>query len=177
MVEIRAEKVIAAEPLRVWEVLADHEGMSNWLNVHKVIRRRPGSPDPNGVGAVRVLYGPFNVMEERIVVFQPGRRMEYDVLKGAPGWTAHGQITLTPTVDGGTLVWWRVTLYPFVPATAWAIRAILSRSLQSGLERLKERIEPERLVYAAGDGAGARSQPAAVPSKKRVGVESPSLIS
>ena len=145
LTEIRAEKVIAASPTRVWEVLSDHEGMVHWTNLHKVVRRRPGAPDPNGVGAVRTLYG-SSVMEERITVFEPGKRLEYDVIKGAPGHQTHGTITLTPTSDGGTLVWWRVHTRPYVPGTGWLIKAFLGGVLAADLQRIKERLEPDLIA-------------------------------
>lgn len=144
IIEIRADKLIAAEPSRVWELLADHEGLSRWQNFNRVVRRRPGVPDPNGVGAVRTLYGSRGVMEERIIAFEPMQRLEYEVLKGAPGSNARGKITISPTGDGGTLVWWRVTMIPYIPGTGWAIKAFLSSALDKSLQRLKERLEPER---------------------------------
>lgn len=151
MVEIRIEKTIAVEPMRVWEVLADHEGMPKWINVREVIRRRPGVPDPNGVGAIRTLRGSGIVMEERITAFEPGQRMAYTVIKGAPGWDPRGEITLSPTPSGGTVVRWNVTVRPYIPGTGWLIYWFLRSTLEQGLQRLKERLEPADISEIAQD--------------------------
>jgi uncharacterized protein YndB with AHSA1/START domain len=145
MLEIRVEATIAAEPARVWEVLADHEGMDKWANLKRVVRIRPGLRELNGVGAVRRLEATGIVMEERITHFEPGRRLDYDVIKGAPGHNAHGQITLTPLADGGTLVWWKVSLHPYIAASTWLVRAFLKSSLTGALKGLKLRLEPDPL--------------------------------
>jgi uncharacterized protein YndB with AHSA1/START domain len=146
MIEIRVEAMIDVEPMLVWAALADHENMHKWMNVQKVVRCRPGLLEPDGVGAVRRLYATGRVMEERITKFEPGRCLEYDVLKGAPGWVPHGQVTLTPIRDGGTLVCWKVTLHPYVPSTGWLIKRFLERSLTRALEQLKDRLEPVPLL-------------------------------
>jgi uncharacterized protein YndB with AHSA1/START domain len=168
-IEIRVEKVIQAEPMRVWEVLEDHEGLYRWLNFTKTVRRRPGMVEPNGVGALRTLYRGRRVMEERITAFEPGRRLEYDVVRGAPGWTTHGEITLTALPDGSTLVWWRVTLNPYLRAAGPLIKAYLGRSLDQGLERLKDRLEPECISHRSQAIAPPKGEMAAEPSSRRRG--------
>jgi uncharacterized protein YndB with AHSA1/START domain len=146
MVEIEVEAVIAASPAQVWAVFADHESYDKWAGVDKVIRRRPGTPDPNGVGAVRTLYsrGPVPpTIEERVTVFEPGKRMEYDVIRGAPGRNAHGVITLEDASTGHTLVRWKVTMTPIIPGTGFLIEDFLGSMIKKGLYNVKERLEPE----------------------------------
>lgn len=147
MVEIHTEELIAADPMTVWEVFADHENMHKWAGIDKSVRRRPGRPDPNGVGAVRTLHAhpPIPMMEERVTLFEPGKRMEYDVIKGAPGRNAHGVITLEPASTGRTRVTWRVTMDPIVPGTGFLIEEFLTPLIRQGLRNLKERLEPEVL--------------------------------
>jgi uncharacterized protein YndB with AHSA1/START domain len=166
MIEIRVETVIGAEPMAVWDVLADHERMDKWMNFRKVVRSRPGSIEPNGMGAVRTIYASGGrVMQERITKFDPGRCLEYDVLRGAPGWTPRGQITLTPTRDGGTLVCWKVTLHPYIPSLGWLVQAFLKRSLTRALKQLKDRIEPEPLLSLEKESP--RADAATVAPKQR----------
>jgi uncharacterized protein YndB with AHSA1/START domain len=143
MLEIVMHKTIAAKPSQVWEVLAEHEAMTKWVNVREVVRRHPGTPDPNGVGAVRQIRVPGLVTEERITAFEPGKRLEYAVIKGALGRDAIGEVTLTPSAFGEeTLLRWRVSLHPYIPGTGWLISWFLRSLLEPGLERLKERLEP-----------------------------------
>ncbi len=146
MVVIETEEIIAAEPMAVWEVFADHENMHKWAGIDKAVRRRPGRPDPNGVGAVRTLskHGLVPLlMEERVTAFEPGKRMEYDVIHGAPGRNAHGVITLDHASTGRTLVRWRVTMDPIVPGSGVLIEEFLTPMIKNGLRAIKERLEPE----------------------------------
>src|SRR5699024_10530586 len=48
-----ATATVAAPANRVWAVLSDYEGMSSWAPGLKITVARPGSPEPNGVGAQR----------------------------------------------------------------------------------------------------------------------------
>lgn len=165
MLEIRAETIIAAEPARVWEQLADHENMDKWTDLKRVVRIRPGTPEPDGVGAVRRLYATGFVMEERIIRFEPPRCLEYHVIQGAPGRTALGQMTLTPYPEGGTLVFWKVSMHPYLPGTSRLIKAFLQRSLEQGLDGLKRRLEPERLLAIEARSRLAPSAPAIKPRR------------
>ena len=141
MLEVRIEEVIAATPMQIWEVLADHEGMHRWANVARSVRTRPGYSEPNGVGAIRQLTARGHLMEERIRTFVPGERLGYDVLKGAPGWVARGDIELLPVDDKTTLLTWRVTLHPYLRITRWLVKTVLGRSLTGAVKCLKERVE------------------------------------
>lgn len=163
MLELREEAIIAAEPTAVWEVLADHENMNKWGNLRHSARMRPGLKEPNGVGAVRRLETTLIVMEERITRFDAPRRLDYDVIRGAPGYNAHGVITLTKLPSGGTHVHWTVYIHPFLPALlTGAVRAFLKYSISRALNNLKNRLEPEPILSA--------SQPVAVSRLRRVAV-------
>jgi hypothetical protein len=80
-----------------WEVLADHEGMSNWGPGIKVTMDKMGSPDPNGVGAVRRIAapGPMPAIVEEITAFDPERFLAYRALSGVPlrGYRAEVELT------------------------------------------------------------------------------------
>jgi uncharacterized protein YndB with AHSA1/START domain len=166
MIEIRVETVIGAEPMAIWDLLADHEHLDKWMNFRKVVRIRPGALEPNGVGAVRRIYASGGrVMEERITKFDTGRCLEYDVLRGAPGWTARGQVTLTPTREGGTLVCWKVTMHPYIPSLGFLVQAFLRRSLTRALQQLKDRLEPEPLLSLGKESP--RQDVAPVAAKQR----------
>jgi uncharacterized protein YndB with AHSA1/START domain len=141
MVEIVLEQDVAAEPRRVWELVANHEGMKKWMPVREVVRRRPGSPDPDGVGAVRTIRGSGLVIEERITAFKPPERLEYVLIEGAPVRDHHGEVLLEPRAGGGTHVRWRVRFRPLVPGTGWLLERMLRRALERGLEGLKRRAE------------------------------------
>ncbi len=131
---------IAASPEAVWQVLASHERMPEWMPAREVVRRRPGSTDPNGEGAVRTLrLGPM-VVDERISVFEPPKRLQYKVIEGAPLRQHRGEVVLSPAADG-TRVRWSVSFRPLIPGTGWLLRAASRRLVVRSLEGLKRRVE------------------------------------
>lgn len=135
MQRIEVEKRTSAPPDEVWTFLADHEGMKRWMPVREVVRRRPGAPDPNGVGAVRTIRGMGLVIEEEVVAFEPGKRLGYRLTAGAPIRDHAGEVTLTP--DGaGTRVRWTVGFRPVIPGTGGLLAFALKRGLAQGLDNL-----------------------------------------
>ncbi|HBZ69575.1 MAG TPA: hypothetical protein DEP35_07545 [Deltaproteobacteria bacterium] len=140
MRRIELEQYIAAPPSRVWPVLCDHEGMPRWMPVREVVRRRPGSPEPNGVGAIRTIRGMGLVMEEHITGWKSGERFEYVLKEGAPLRDHIGEMVVEPTEDG-TLVRWCVQFRPLVPGTGPLIEHLVRAGLHRGLGRLKRLIE------------------------------------
>jgi len=142
--EIVLERTIPAPPERIWALVADHEGMKRWAPVREVVLRRPGSPDPNGVGAVRTVRASGLVLDERITGFKPGERLGYTVLEGAPLRDHAGEIRLEPG-DGGTRVRWSVRFRPLVPGTGWLLERVLARGLERALAGLARAVaEPAR---------------------------------
>jgi uncharacterized protein YndB with AHSA1/START domain len=139
MEQILVERLVPAPRERVWEILSDHEGMKKWLPVREVVRRRPGSPDPNGVGAVRTIRGMGLVIDEQITGFKPPERLEYVLTEGAPIRDHLGEVVLTEE-PGGTRVRWSVRFRPAIPGTGTLLRFLLRRGIAQGLENLAKRV-------------------------------------
>jgi uncharacterized protein YndB with AHSA1/START domain len=139
---IHFNRQVAVPPEVVWEVLADHRGMTGWTPVRKAELEREGDPAPNGVGAIRVLHAVGPPIREEITVFEPPRLFEYKMLSGAPVRNYLGRVLLEPA-DAGTEVDWTVTLTPRLPAAHLVVRQVIS-SLISGLVK-----EAEQRVAAA----------------------------
>lgn len=140
MQRIELSEWIAAPPDRVWALVADHEGMKKWAGVREVVRRRPGSPEPDGVGAIRTVRGFGLVIDERITAFKPGERLEYTVVEGAPIRDHAGEVVLAAERDG-TRVTWTVRFRPLVPGTGGLIARILRAGLSRSLTGMKARVE------------------------------------
>jgi len=138
MERIEVERLVPAPRDKVWAIVSDHEGMRKWMPVREVVRRRPGSPDPNGVGAVRTIRGMGLVLEERITAFEPDERLEYVLTEGAPIRDHVGEVRLSSEGEG-TRVRWTVRFEPIVPGTGWLLRAALKRGLEQGLDGLVKR--------------------------------------
>jgi len=140
VLHIEVSRSIAAPRERVWALLANHEGMKKWAPVREVIRRRPGSPDPDGVGAIRTVRASGMAVDERITAFKPGERLEYTLLEGAPIRDHAAEIVLAPDGDG-TRVVWSVHFRPLVPGTGWLLARILRGGLERSLDGLRRRAE------------------------------------
>jgi len=100
---------VSAPVEKVWEVISDHSAYDQWTDVKKATVRRPGSTDPNGVGAVRVFEVGGRALVEEVVAFSPPSFMAYKLTDGVPFLEHHkGEITpkrgtdetiLTYTID------------------------------------------------------------------------------
>ena len=140
MQQFEMSRVIAAPPEKIWALLADHEGMKKWAPVREVIRRRPGSPDPNGVGCVRTVRAFGIVVDERITAFEPCVRLGYTLVEGAPIRDYVAEIMLAPD-SGATRVRWSVRFRALVPGTGWLLEKVVRRGLEGILDALRTRAE------------------------------------
>jgi uncharacterized protein YndB with AHSA1/START domain len=120
----------------VWEVLADHEGMSEWAPGLKATLSKPGAIDRNGVGAVRRLgVGlPAPVITEEIVEFEPGKRLGYKALGGVPLKNYQGEVSLRE-VPAGTEISYSVIVDKRLPFGEQAVAKAISKTLLSALAR------------------------------------------
>jgi uncharacterized protein YndB with AHSA1/START domain len=137
--EVEVIRRFAEPPERVFAVYTDHAGWSAWAGVGSSRLARPGRPDPNGSGALRVLGpGPFAASEE-ILDFEPPKRMSYRVVRGPlPLRDHHGEVHFEPDA-GGTRVVWRCRFESGVPGMGWLLRAIVTRVFRRALEGLAAR--------------------------------------
>ncbi|MDX1511898.1 MAG: SRPBCC family protein [Nitriliruptorales bacterium] len=92
----------------VWDIVQDHEGMGVLLPPGGARAGKPwlaqeGSPDRNGVGAVR-RFGKMP-LAERVVEFEPPHKMVYTI-EEAPIQGYRGTIELSERADGGTDIAW-----------------------------------------------------------------------
>ncbi len=152
MIHIEVSRRIDAPPDRVWALLAHHEGMKRWAPVREVIRRRPGGPDPDGVGAVRTVRAFGLAVDEKITAFEPGKRLAYSLVEGAPIRDHAAQVVLEAD-SGGTRVVWSAHFRPLVPGTGWLLERILRGGLERSLDGLRERAQTAPRDDGSGRGA------------------------
>ena len=101
---------------------------------------REGSPDPDGVGALRrFAVGPFGSCEE-VVEFEPLTHLGYVARKGIPVRSYRADIVLRP--DGaGTAITWTASLTPLVPGTGASSSGLYQRvrsTLRPGTRALRQ---------------------------------------
>jgi uncharacterized protein YndB with AHSA1/START domain len=128
---VEIERVLAHPIDDVFRCYTDHVGWSRWAKMGAVSLAREGSPDVNGVGAVRAFRAAPG-LEEEVVTFEPPHRMEYRVVKGGFPITDHHGEVLFAKDGSGTRVTWRVSFRSKVPG--------VGKVLESGIGKVFERI-------------------------------------
>jgi uncharacterized protein YndB with AHSA1/START domain len=100
--QVTSQTTVAAPIESVWDKLSNHVGMSQWGPGITVTMDRVGSPDPDGVGAIRRIAtpGPGPDIVEEVVTFEAPTLFGYKALSGTPfpGYT--GEVRLTPAGSG-----------------------------------------------------------------------------
>jgi len=120
----------------VWALLADATTWPAWSDFASAEIERPGADAPQGVGSRRrFAYGRTRSYEE-IVAFEPPRHVAYTLLSGLPLRDYRGDVTLTPTADGGTDIHWQSQFRPKIPGTGAAVVKKLGRFIQDTADAL-----------------------------------------
>ena len=137
MFNIVQSRVIPAEPEAVFDRFTDHEGWSRWAGAGKVTLIREGTPDRNGVGAVRKFVGG---LQEEVTRFDRAEAMDYRIIKGVGVRDHRGEVRFEP-VSGGTQVTWRVQASPTIPFTGWFLERLLNRIFARVLAALERQFK------------------------------------
>jgi hypothetical protein len=138
MHEIVMRQRFAATPDRVFAAITDHAALGSWLPAD-VRLESPGSPPPNGLGAVRVVRVRGLAIREQVTRFDAPRAMDYRVISGAPFQDHLGEIRITADGDAA-LVDYRIRFgWPWYAGGALVGRLVagqLEREITAGLTRL-----------------------------------------
>jgi uncharacterized protein YndB with AHSA1/START domain len=124
---------VAAPIEVVWDTLTDHVGMSGWSPGVTVTMDKPGTVEPNGVGAVRRIAtpGPGPAIVEEVITYQRPHVFAYKALSGAPFPGYVGEVRLT---DEGSRTRISYTIsstatFPLVKAPLAVLNQVLLRLL------------------------------------------------
>ena len=132
MIELEIHQHFAAPPATVFAAVTDHKRLEEWQKGTRVTIEKPGTPAPNGLGAVRkISAGPMSVYEE-VVRWEEPHAMDYRLLRGLPLHDHLGEIRFKPTPEGGTLLEYRIRYH--VPWYAGG--NVLGRVMGSQLQRV-----------------------------------------
>lgn len=125
--------VVSVPVQHVWDLLADHEGMSSWGPGIKVTLTKPGTSEPNGVGAVRRVAapGPMPAIIEEITAFEAPSRLGYRALSGVPFKNYSGEVKLVAT-QAGTEISWTISADPRLPVLS-AVERLALKGVSLGL--------------------------------------------
>ena len=125
----------SASPAQIWPLLADTTTWSDWGKWSSAELLREGTPAPGGVHSMKRLKSfPVTTVEE-VTVFEPERRLGYELRKGMPLKGYRAEVTLTPT-DGGTEIRWHSEFEPKIPGTGALYQRTLSSFMADAVKRL-----------------------------------------
>jgi uncharacterized protein YndB with AHSA1/START domain len=137
MSRIEVDRLFPHRVERVFHRYTNHRGWTDWAGLGRVYLTREGSPEPNGVGAVRAFSSTPGLREE-VTAFEPPSLMEYRVIQGpVPMRDHHGEVRFTPE-GSGTRLTWRVTFLSTVPGLGWLLErglTLLFRRMLASLAR------------------------------------------
>jgi hypothetical protein len=126
-------RVFDAPIERVWERYTDYVSWTRWARLGQVKLDPPGSPDRNGVGAVRVISNTGITVWEEVLSFESPRRMTYRVKRGGLPMKDHlGEVVLVERGEETLLIWrsrFRSELYCLGPAYRVLITYLFNRAL------------------------------------------------
>jgi len=128
-----AAATTTATPDTVWPLVGETARWREWAWMTRAELVRPGTSDPEGVGALRRFgVGPGG-SREKVVEWDPPRHLTYEAVAGLPVRLYRADVDLTD-VAGGTEVRWRCQMEPVVPGTGPALAFVLRRMV-SGFAR------------------------------------------
>jgi uncharacterized protein YndB with AHSA1/START domain len=130
MASFTYERQVAAPPEVVFDVLTDHRRYSEITPLRRAELEREGEPEPNGLGAIRVLCLAGPPMREEVIAYQRPYRFSYTILSGLPVRDHVGTVELSPS-DGGTRVVYAIHTTPTVPLGGFAVVVALKQGIKT----------------------------------------------
>ena len=126
----------------VWSVMTDHVRYAQWGRSKVVTMDKVGSPDPNGVGAIRAFHaGPSKVREE-VIEFEPPERLVYRVVSGVPVRDYRSEMALEADGDV-TVLTWSSTFSERIPFTGKLLTRVMSTAVDGFAAGVKADSEAE----------------------------------
>lgn len=138
---------VAAPPEVVFDVLTDHRRYAELTPLRKSVLEQEGEPDPNGVGAIRVLTAVGPPMREEVIAYDRPRRFSYTVLSGLPVRDHVGTAVLEPG-PAGTKVTYALRTTPTIPYAGSVVVLVVKRAISLLLNGVSA--EAERRAASGG---------------------------
>jgi uncharacterized protein YndB with AHSA1/START domain len=131
MASFTYERQVVAPPEIVFDVLTDHRRYPEITPLRKAELEREGEPEPNGLGAIRVLSAPLPgpPMREEVIAYERPHRFSYTILSGLPFRDHVGTVELSPS-DGGTKVVYAIHTTPTLPVGGFVAIAALKQAIK-----------------------------------------------
>jgi uncharacterized protein YndB with AHSA1/START domain len=120
---------VAAPPEVVFDVLTDHRRYTEITPLRRAELEREGDPEPDGVGAIRVLGVAGPPMREEVLAYERPYRFSYTLLSGLPVRDHVGTVELEPK-NGGTEITYAVKTTPTIPLAGPLFMAGLKKAIR-----------------------------------------------
>ncbi len=139
---------IAAPQKKVWEIMTDHERYVKWSPAKNVTYAREGSPEKNGLGAIRVFHtmlpDKMNPREE-VIGWDPPRSMTYRILNQAPmkNYESTMSLAFDETSSTTRLTWksrWEDGLPKWI---GWAAAGLMTKITKRALKKFAKGIKKD----------------------------------
>lgn len=113
----------------VWPLLGEAGRWRDWSFLTGSGLERTGSPEPDGVGAIRRFTSYGVGSREEVLAWDPPHHLAYRILSGFPVRDYRADVTLEATGDG-TRIEWAGSWSPKWPGTGRVLQAVLPRMMQ-----------------------------------------------
>lgn len=128
---VSSEGRSTAPPATLWPLVGVADQWRQWAGLTHASLERPGSPDPDGPGAIRRFrIGPGG-SREQVLEWEPPRHLAYTVLSGLPVRAYRADVTIEADESGGSRVRWASSFEPALPGTGpllrWFLAAVVAR--------------------------------------------------
>jgi uncharacterized protein YndB with AHSA1/START domain len=120
---------VDAPPETVFDVLTDHRRYPEITALRKAELEREGDPEPNGLGAIRVLTVAGPPMREEVIAYERPFRFAYKILSGLPVRDHVGTVEMQ-SKDGGTEIVYAVKTTPTIPLAAPVFMLALKKAIR-----------------------------------------------
>jgi hypothetical protein len=150
-IDIHATAESRADAGSVFALLRDGATWPKWSLFNKFELEQRGSPDPLGVGAIRVFVTSVSRAREQVVELIPSRRLSYILLSGFPFRDYRADVDLEPLAAGGTLIHWHSTFYAKHVGTGWFWRLFMRRAIRDVAAKLAKAAENPEIVATCAD--------------------------
>lgn len=153
MSTVRVERTIPAPIEDVFAVLSDHAGYTGFRGITEAELLERGSPEPNGLGALRRIKSPLFEFEEEITHFEAPTRFDYLIRKVNIPLEHDGGSLSFEERDGGTHVDWVSSWKIAVPVVGGALGPLSVVLIRAAF---KEMLRGTEKRVASGEPAPAR---------------------
>lgn len=127
--QINVEVTTPAPAAAVYALLREGATWPRWSPLGSFAMERPGHPESEGLGAVRVFCTGRVTTREEVVELVDDRRFSYRMLSGLPLRDYRSDIDLLPT-DDGTIITWHSAFDAKIPGTGRLLRRALGQFIE-----------------------------------------------